>query len=222
MSFYEKVARKIHDADPDALFFTEPCYFTNLGAPSGLKKLSLPGQIFAPHGYDLVVDTGRDDLYAPSRIDLIFRRHKETGEKLGLPIFIGEWGAFGSRPGNHQAASQMFRILEENLWSHAYWDWSADIESLPIWRHLVRAYPMATAGTLNAYHWDGEKLSLSYQSVPGITEIFVPGLGQGDWAFQAVEGEIRFEPSIYPDTGHGVLSIISDSRQALQLEIGRK
>lgn len=125
--------------------------------------------MFAPHGYDIVVDTGHDDLFNPGRMELIFRRHKETGERLGIPTVIGEWGAFGGRPGNEEADAQMISILEKNLWSHTYWCWTEDIASLPEWRLLVRAYPVAVAGRLRSYHWDGSAFEMEYDAVPGVT-----------------------------------------------------
>ncbi len=44
-AFYERAARALSAEDPQALLFTEPCYFTNLGAPSGVGRLSVPGQV---------------------------------------------------------------------------------------------------------------------------------------------------------------------------------
>ena len=90
--FYERTAQVIHTEDPQMLLFTEPCYFTNIGVPSGIGQLTLPGQVFSPHGYDLIVDTGHDELYDPSRIELIFQSHRETELQLGVPAFVGEWG----------------------------------------------------------------------------------------------------------------------------------
>jgi endoglycosylceramidase len=103
--FYERTAQVIHTEDPQMLLFTEPCYFTNIGVPSGIGRLTLPGQVFSPHGYDLIVDTGHDELYDPSRIELIFQRHRETELQLGVPAFVGEWGPLRAaretkRPGN--------------------------------------------------------------------------------------------------------------------------
>lgn len=217
MSFYEKVAKTIHEISPEAFLFTEPCYFTNLGAPSGIGRLSVPGQVFAPHGYDLIVDTGHDDLYNPDRVDLIFRRHKQTGDLLEVPTFIGEWGAFEGRPGNEKAAMQMIRILEKNLWSHTYWSWAPGMESRQEWNYLVRAYPVATAGTLHSYRWERNAFTLSYDGVPGITEVFVPGLSQDNWKIRVLQGDVKWKEQVWNDTGHGILSLTSDSVQRIQL-----
>ena len=219
MAFYERSAEAIHEEDPHAFVFTEPCYFTNLGVPSGIGGLSVPGQVFAPHGYDIVVDTGHDDLFNPGRVELIFRRHKETGERLGIPTVIGEWGAFGGRPGNEEAGTQMISILEKNLWSHTYWCWTEDIASLPEWRLLVRAYPVAVAGRLRSYHWDGNAFEMEYDAVPGVTEIFVPGLAKREWETDIPQGNADVEAEGWNDTGHGILHITTEKTQRMQIRI---
>ena len=80
------------------------------------------------------MDTGHDDLFDPRRVELIFQRHRETGERLGVPTIIGEWGAFGGRPGNEKAGAQMMDIIERNLWSHTYWCWEEDIPLGYLWQ----------------------------------------------------------------------------------------
>lgn len=216
MPFYERVAETVRAADSRALLFTEPCYFTNLGAPSGIERLNVPGQVFAPHGYDLIVDTGHDDLYDPRRIELIFQRHKETGGRLGVPTFIGEWGAFEGRPGNEQAGAQMMAIIEQNLWSHTYWSWAEDIVSRPEWGQLVRAYPMAVAGELRSYHWDGSSFEMEYDAVPGMTEVFIPSLARGEWETKIIQGTGAVDAELWKDTGHGVLRIITENAQRMR------
>lgn len=219
MPFYKRAADVIHAADPRALLFTEPCYFTNMGVPSGIGKLGVPGQVFAPHGYDLVVDTGYNDLYDPHRVELIFQRHRETGKRLGIPTFIGEWGAFYGRPGNEAAGAQMIALIEKNLWSHAYWSWEQDIASRPEWRQLVRAYPMAVAGKLHAYHWSGDSFEMEYDALAGTTEVFIPGLANCKWeaVFRQGSADIRTKP--WEETGHGVMFVSAENAQRIRLAV---
>ncbi len=68
-----QAADTIRSLDPEAFLFTEACYFTNMGVPSGIERLSDSGQVFEPHGYDLIVDTGHDDLYDSGRVEPISR-----------------------------------------------------------------------------------------------------------------------------------------------------
>lgn len=173
--FYSKAAAAIHSEMPEALIFTNPCYFTNLGTPCGLTRLD-DNQVLAPHGYDLIVDTGFDALYEPGRIDYIFDQHLKTGQRLNLPVLVGEWGAFDGRPGNDAAAEQMIRILERNFWSHTFWTWSASIEKFPEWNYLHRGYPVKTAGSLESYCWKNNRFQMSYTAAEGETEVYIPDL----------------------------------------------
>jgi endoglycosylceramidase len=73
-----------------------------MGIPSGITRVvdahGRPDalQAFAPHGYDIVVDTRDLALASNDRLALIFQRHAETGKRLDLPVLIGEWGAYGA------------------------------------------------------------------------------------------------------------------------------
>lgn len=219
MSFYRRASEVVHGLAPQALIFTEPCYFTNLGADSGIMRIDVPGQVFAPHGYDLIVDTGYDNLYDPQRVKLIFQRHRQTGERLDVPILIGEWGAFEGRPGNEKAAGQMLNMIEQNLWSHTYWSWAKDIESRPEWGFLVRAYPAAVAGKLISYHWDGQLFEMLYDAEPGITEVFVPNVPKREYELKAWQGAVDAEVTVWGDTGHAIFRIDSNKRQRVRLSI---
>lgn len=203
------------------LLFTEPCYFTNIGVPSGIGRLSLPGQVFSPHGYDLIVDTGHDELYDPGRMELIFQRHRETELRLGVPAFVGEWGAFEGREGNERAGEQMMGIIERNLWSHAYWSWAEDITARPEWRQLVRGYPAAVAGRLRSYHWGEKHFEMEYAAVPGTTEVFIPGLGRHRWDVAVTKGSADTEAFCWDDTGHGILRVTVEKEQNVRLYVGR-
>lgn len=219
MALYADASTIIRQEDPHALLFTEPCYFTNLGVPSGLEKLDVSGQVFAPHGYDLIVDTGHDDLYDPSRIELIFQRHKETGDRLCIPTFIGEWGAFEGRSGNESAGAQMISIIEKNLWSHSYWSWAEDMASRPEWRQLVRGYPMAVAGKLRSYHWDGNTYEMEYDAIPGTTAIFIPGLAKRHYNAIFLQGNAGVEAELWEDTGHGILYVTAESARRVRFRV---
>lgn len=195
-NFYTKAADAIQNQMPDALIFTNPCYFTNMGIPCGLKHLN-DQQVLSPHGYDLVVDTSMSDLYDSGRVDWIFRQHKKTAEKLNVPVIVGEWGAFYGNPGNEAAAEQVIRILEQNFWSQTYWDWTPKIETYPEWKYLSRGYPVKTAGTPEFYCWKNGCFQMTWISNGSETEIFIPELGskqvsilQGTAAYRVVQNRL--------------------------------
>ena len=67
-------------------------YISNIGVPPGLAAITIggqqdPRQIFAPHGYDLVVDTPDVPRASNSRAHSIFARHRETQQAINLPNF---------------------------------------------------------------------------------------------------------------------------------------
>lgn len=98
--FYDRVARAIREVDRKSFIMLESNYFANAGIPSHLRPAVdergevIPHQVYAPHGYDIFVDT---DMYSgddTTRIDLIFASLGATAEQLGLPVLVGEWGCF--------------------------------------------------------------------------------------------------------------------------------
>lgn len=96
--FYDDLVRVIRAEDPSALIFFCPGYFTNLGIPTALEPLGGwehpdPLQVFAPHGYDLVVDTDMA-CYSQERVNGIFAVHAAAARRMGVPMVAGEWGAF--------------------------------------------------------------------------------------------------------------------------------
>ena len=101
--FYEKMASAIRSADQDSYILRGNNYMSNMGIPSGILPITVngrpdPKQIFAPHGYDLTVDTPAIDIASDSRAGSIFARHLEAQTGNGLPTLVGEWGAFGRSP----------------------------------------------------------------------------------------------------------------------------
>ena len=75
-----------------------------------------------PHGYDLLVDTKNYSEQSNFRIELIFKRMKETSEKLDVPVLVGEWGAFS---GNSDAVASntafIIGLIEKSGFSNTYW-----------------------------------------------------------------------------------------------------
>ena len=95
--FYNRVAAAIRVEDSSTMLFFCNSYFGNLGVPSALEALGGrypdPCQVYAPHGYDLVVDTDIQ-AYSQERVNFIFYRHAKAARRMGVPMVVGEWGAF--------------------------------------------------------------------------------------------------------------------------------
>jgi endoglycosylceramidase len=107
MPMYQRIRHAIRAVDRNHLLFIEPAMSANMGIRTAVTPLvdeagkRDPKQAYAPHGYDIVVDTSSQDLNNRARIELIFARHGEVSRKYSLPMLIGEWGAL---PDEEQAA----------------------------------------------------------------------------------------------------------------------
>ncbi|PZX49371.1 endoglycosylceramidase [Algoriphagus chordae] len=160
--FYQKVALAIREIDQEHILFLEHSYFSNMGIKSSIERTNLadgtPDALvaYAPHGYDLVTDTDYAAEASNHRVSLIYKRIKETGERLKMPIWLGEWGAFYSAneaitPVAQHAISQ----IETNLMSHAYWSYANGTEDLPYFKEaILRTYPASINGVIENYQND--------------------------------------------------------------------
>lgn len=188
MACFNKVAHAVREADPDGILFLETNYFSNIGVPSGIEPVRNargdrdPQQAYAPHGYDLVTDTAHVHAADRDRVSFIFESHKQTQERLGMPMLIGEWGAFELSRFAERAAVHSQRIFEQLLCSDTYWCYYYNqypMERYSYFRGICRGYPMATAGTLLRYRYreDGRLFEMEWDEEPGIarpTVIYMP------------------------------------------------
>lgn len=184
---FQRVRDAIRTVDTRHLIFLETSMSANMGIPTGvgpvLDKDGKPDplQAYAPHGYDIVVDT--PDLVNANngRVDLIFQRHGETAKRLGLPMLIGEWGAFGGSDARilptawHHAA-----LFESLLCSDTFWAYGKGMEKDVYFPTLNRPIPQSIAGTLRSYHYDPAANSFACAwtedtQAAAPTVIYVPG-----------------------------------------------
>lgn len=167
MTFYRRAAKAIRAVDPVTALFLETTMGSNMGVYSGIEPVVLdddradtgardPAQVYAAHGYDLVVDTPDIAQASPERVELIFRRHGATAQRLGMPLLVGEWGAYGRNPGTLPAAWHVVHQFEKLLCSETYWAYEPGIEHFPCFQAIHRPYPECVAGTLQSYHYDPE------------------------------------------------------------------
>ena len=159
---YARVAAAIRAIDPAKMLFLETTMGSNMGVYSDIQPLVLDGardaqQVYAPHGYDLVVDTPSIAQAAPGRVALIFDRHHETAQRLQMPMLVGEWGAYGQHPETLPAAWYVVRQFEKALCGETYWTYEPGIEGFPCFQALQRPYPERVAGRLTGYHFDPQQ-----------------------------------------------------------------
>ena len=161
MGMYQRVADAIREVDTSHILFLEPNYASNAGVYSHLQPLKMPDgrrdpqQAYAPHGYDLVVDTPHLARGSNARVSLIFTRHRETAERLHMPMLVGEWGAFGGHGADVvPAAWGVVDVLETLCCSDTYWEYGEYLPGAAYLPALQRAIPVRLAGTLVSYDND--------------------------------------------------------------------
>ncbi|WP_374016472.1 cellulase family glycosylhydrolase [Paenibacillus thiaminolyticus] len=162
-ALYRKAAAAIRETDLHGMLFVETNYFSNLGTRSmiepviGLAGIRDEQQVYAPHAYDLVTDTELAHTANDARLELILTRHKETRQRLEMPLLVGEWGAFyGSRDTGH-VSLYIQRLQEKLLRNDTYWGLHTGYGPQPVlpWRmarlsdgegYMVQPIEGSTAG----------------------------------------------------------------------------
>jgi endoglycosylceramidase len=184
-NLYQRVTKAIREVDIQRIVFLETSMGSNMGVYSGIEPLAIggqrdPQQAYAPHGYDLVVDTARAANASAERVALIFSRHAETAQRWGWPMVVGEWGAYDMLPGTLPAARDVVRVLERILCSDIYWTYEPNFDMADSFPALWRPYPERVAGRLESYGYDPRNWSFecAWQEDPVTTApsiIYLPG-----------------------------------------------
>lgn len=129
--FYDEAARAIRSIDKDILFMFEANYFANAGIPSVLRPAVyedgriIENQVFAPHGYDILVDTQAYNEGGLERVAFIFGSILDTAKKMGIPTIIGEWGCYpNASEAQKEQAKYLLNLFAENRVGNVYFDYS--------------------------------------------------------------------------------------------------
>jgi endoglycosylceramidase len=161
-AMYQRVSDAIRAVDTMHILFLEHAYFGNAGVPSGIEPVKGrdgkpdPLVAYAAHGYDLLVDTKNYDSQSNSRVEQIFSQIYETSQNIGIPVLVGEWGAFS---GNSEALASSAQFITNLFGSYGfgntYWSYYQGIDrDLYFTSSLVRPYPPFIGGKLNSYGYD--------------------------------------------------------------------
>ena len=190
-SMYQKVANEIRKVDTESVLFLEHSYFGNTGVASGVQRTNLPNGspdslvAYAPHGYDLVTDTKAVSSASKNRVSYIYNQIKKKGQELQMPVWLGEWGAFYANSDSAiRVAKDAVGLIEENLFSNAYWSYGNETENLEFYNEiLIRSYPIAVNGKLMDYKndFDAKTFTMSWEESTSINEptvIYVPRLSK--------------------------------------------
>lgn len=188
--FYDRAVAAIRAVDPNRAVFVEPAS----GAWSGTRLLSaldvpkdgagqpFPNVVFAPHFYDFSVDFGFPYSATAAYLQECLARAQAAGDRMGVPTWFGEWGAWGI-PGVSDEVAQRGLLVRHHvdafdalLCGWAYWQYGADFLESPFMPQLSRPYPQVIAGTPTAMHVTESTLELEFTPQPrrGETIIWVP------------------------------------------------
>ena len=123
MPFYRRIQEAVKDVSKKPLI-TGGNIYSSSTIPTGIGRLDDNGcQIYAPHGYDAVVDSDRYESFNKANVKALFADKKCSQTEMNLPVIVGEWGAFPSKDFTNDLIRHMNGILEQYLWSSAYWQW---------------------------------------------------------------------------------------------------
>ena len=183
--FLQAAAAAIRKADPAGVIFCENCYYSNTGIPCSYPRLTYPDGArepniaFAPHGYDLTVDTPLTNEASPHRVDLIFDEHARTQTRMDVPVLVGEWGGMVPGGERYPALEHLIDKFDRNRWSQTYWHWFDAMTDSKIMEILSRPYPQAVAGRIKSYGYDrkNDTFTLSYEgssTVKAPTLVWLP------------------------------------------------
>ncbi len=183
MSFLDTTAKEIRKVSKDPILFIENSYYSNLGIKFDGRPITVDGkreenQLFAPHAYDLMVDTPMYKYANNGRVKAIFdRRKKEQDDTLDMPLLVGEWGGTSDGTDWLHHIEFLLALFDSYKWSNTYWAYHNGLIGSPLWEVLHRPYPRAVTGSIESYKHDRDAntFTLTYTqdkefSVP--TEIF--------------------------------------------------
>nr|AGS50304.1 hypothetical protein [uncultured bacterium Ele45G2]AIF26554.1 hypothetical protein [uncultured bacterium fosmid pJB45G2] len=227
MPFYNRILRAVRKVSDIPLVTGANIYGT--AVKTGIGKLTDSHgnvdtqQIYAPHGYDSVVDTDKYDEYSKENVTNVFAQKRASQLELQLPVIVGEWGNFPSGDYTDGLIRHMTGILEEYLWSSTYHQYVDGMENDQNYRSLERGYPVRIAGSLNSYHYDYEKKKLTAKweaKKNGKTIIYMPDLSAIRKSELSVS--MKSEAAIKPikDAPGGFVSIVALEDGMLEAVIG--
>lgn len=183
--FLKKAAAAVREVTDNGCVIMENCYYSNIGIPcftpvikydNGEREKNL---VFAPHAYGLTVDSSYTNTSNDATVDYFFGQHRDTQERLEVPVIVGEWGGMVPGSDDYPNLEYLLDLFDKNHWSQTYWTYSERLKDSKIMDILARPYPQAVAGKIISYGFDRKagKFTLEYQSdssCGGLTEIFLP------------------------------------------------
>jgi len=176
MTLYRRVHQAVREVNNTGIFFLEPLVLANTGVPTFIEALSDsegnrdPLQAYMPHAYDIVLDTNLAHLPSRNRLDIIFSQKAQDAQRLEMPLFIGEWGAFYGNSKTRNAARMSASLIESMASGAFYRDYHHNTDEAIYFECLARPQPLVLAGTLELQSFDPDsgRFQCSWSADPAI------------------------------------------------------
>lgn len=160
--FFRKIAAAIREVTDNGIMIMEASYYSNISIPCSTPRLKYEdgttekNLAFAPHGYDLTVDSELTNTASNNRVDLIFDEHAKTQARLDVPVIVGEWG--GMVPGceEYPHLEYLLEKFDKNHWSQTYWAFWKELQGEKIIDIIARPHPVAVPGTITDYGYNAK------------------------------------------------------------------
>jgi endoglycosylceramidase len=132
-TLYQETIAAIREVHPTAVGFVEPHVLDMF--TSRMSGFDLDGLVYAPHLYNpLSVSFRFSPLSEEMSLKTLLLLHQQKAKGLGLPLFIGEFGApWSMQPGyaRSMTVNDALEVLEGEFVDNAYWDFS--VRDVKIW-----------------------------------------------------------------------------------------
>ncbi len=189
--FYDKAISSIFEVDTQHIIFIEPnAMRTNVlagvGFPSTLKfdQNTVSHLAYAPHFYDPATTVNYKYDNNKSRLRDAIHAVYDDAERMGIPVWIGEWGVWeGDIVNANQFLEDQLSVLDEFVAPWSFWNYNRTGKMTPLtetWSldYLIRPQPSKVAGVPEGLSFDqtAKVFTFSYMeeklSLP--TEIILP------------------------------------------------
>ena len=141
---YERVVAAIRAVDVHTPIFFEPALYSP-AIPTPALAPPDPNSVFAPHIYTETMLSGGQVTTDARTDELSLIKDLEDGRRLGVPVWVGEWGAIN----DHDYIGQMYDLFDRHQASAAFWMWGQLPDDDLAHEHEaphVRVYPEAYPG----------------------------------------------------------------------------
>lgn len=155
--FFKKIASAIREVTDNGIIIMEASYYSNVSIPCSTPRLKYDNGeaeknlVFAPHGYDLTVDSPMTNTASNKRVDTIFDEHAKTQKRLGVPVIVGEWGGMVPGSDDYPHLEHLLEKFDNNHWSQTYWCFWKELLDEKIMKIIARPYPIAVPGEIRKY-----------------------------------------------------------------------